>query len=38
MFGIEESVMRQTMQWTKKVAGLDVEHLRELPVEQFWMK
>lgn len=25
---IEESVVRQTMQWAKDVAGLDVEHLR----------
>jgi len=28
MFVIEESVVRQTMQWAKDVAGLDIEHLR----------
>ena len=28
MLVIDESVVRQTMQWAKDVAGLDVEHLR----------
>lgn len=28
MFVIEESVVRQTLQWAKDTAGLDVEHLR----------